>query len=74
MSLQEASLSSVTDGGAPRPDWKATVQEPSIVVRVVSVGAGSFLVGAAAGLRKTTKTAPQGSRVRGTMVWPDSMA
>jgi hypothetical protein len=40
LSLQDASLSSLMEGGAPRSGWKFTVHGPSIVASSVWITAG----------------------------------
>ena len=62
LSLHEASLSSVVDGGAPRSGWKLTFQAPSIVSSLLSIIVERVRELSLAGLRKTTNTVPQGSR------------
>src|SRR6516165_2653082 len=56
--------------GAPRPGWKATFHGPSIARSFDSFSAASVRVVWLVGLRKTTKTVPQGSSLSGTVVAP----
>src|SRR5580658_3913277 len=67
------SLSSVTEGGAPRSGWKLTLHGPSTVDNCDSATLGSVRDVAVAGWRKTTKTVPHGSRFRGTVVRPSAI-
>jgi hypothetical protein len=67
-SLQEAILSSVIEGGAPRSGWNVSFQGPSTVANSVVLCKDSVRVVAVEVLRKTTKTEPHGSSVIGTVV------
>ena len=69
----DASVSRVMDAGAPRLGWKLRFHGPPMVASEDSAIAGKVRAGAAAGLRKTTKTVPQGSRCSGTVVRPFAM-
>src|ERR1035441_116321 len=73
LSLQDASLSSVIVGGAPRPGWKLTFHGPSTVATCFSVLAGSVKEVPLVALWKTTNTVPQGSSVRGIVVRPSAI-
>jgi len=70
LSLHDANLSSVIFAGVPRSGWKLRSQAPSTVAIELSVTLGRVRDGVFAGLRKTTKTVPQESRCRGTVMRP----
>src|ERR1017187_4641218 len=73
LSLQDASLSSVIVGGAPRPGWKLTFHGPCNGATWFSVLAGSVKEVPLVALWKTTNTVPQGSSVRGIVVRPSAI-
>src|ERR1019366_3368888 len=77
LSLQEVKRSKLSSSGAPRPGWNLTFQfwskeSPGPESRV-STGGGGCLVVPIAGLRKTTKMLPYGSRRNETIVRPPSI-
>ncbi len=67
------SLSSVIDGGAPRPGWKLTFHGPSTSATFDSVSFGTVREVSLVALRNTTKTVPHGSRCSGTVVRPSAI-
>src|SRR4051794_2826072 len=73
LSLHEASLSSMMESGAPRPVWKLTFHEPSSVASSFFCPVEMVRLDTDVGLRKTTKTLPQGSRSSGTVVRPPAI-
>src|SRR5258708_37761901 len=72
-SFQAVSLSKVALAGAPQLASKATDHGPSTVAMLVSAVLGSMWLVSFVALRKTTKTVPQDSSLRGTVVRPSAM-
>ena len=71
-SVQEDSLSSVTEAGAPQPSGKLTVQGPPTLATAANFGLRSSRPGPVpdAALRKTMKRDPRGSSVSRMTVLP----
>ena len=61
------------EGGAPRSGWKLTFHGPFTVVSVGFGFGGTVREVSWLGLRKTTKTVPQGSSFSGTVVRPSAI-
>src|SRR5262249_29896277 len=54
LSLSACGPGTVIDAGAPRPDWRATVQDPPSVPAVFQLGRATVFEAACAGFRNTT--------------------